>query len=226
MLKRHGGAGIERGIALLRPRHSVLLYSIAIAILLLTAPFSRASAHDPGLSTLDIRPTSDRITADLTLARTDIANLCALDTDGDGSVSRSELEAAMPLLKPIAARSLEIEQDGQMLEQAEVFVDLSEGDAIRFRLVFSRPVGRLLHVTSTLLKRLPLGHRQFLTLHDQAGRMVRNSMLDAGNGTWETDLQELAPPQATSTFGRFLLLGIEHILTGYDHLLFLVALLL
>jgi len=35
-----------------------------------------------------------------------------------------------------------------------------------------------------------------------------------------------APPQTTSAFGRFFALGVHHIWTGYDHLLFLLAVLL
>ncbi len=60
-------------------------------------------------------------------------------------------------------------------------------------------------------------------------KLIRNNkeiarqFLTGDNNQFVFDLQDLQTP---SSFGQFLLLGIEHIIFGYDHLLFLLALLL
>jgi hydrogenase/urease accessory protein HupE len=47
-----------------------------------------------------------------------------------------------------------------------------------------------------------------------------------GSDARETSIEVAAPAQASRGAGSFFPLGIEHILTGYDHLLFLLALIL
>jgi hydrogenase/urease accessory protein HupE len=52
-------------------------------------------------------------------------------------------------------------------------------------------------------------------------------MLDASNNMIEASLRR--EPRSTTafySFARFLVLGVEHILTGYDHLVFLIGLLI
>jgi hydrogenase/urease accessory protein HupE len=51
-------------------------------------------------------------------------------------------------------------------------------------------------------------------------------MLDATAGAFEISLAELAPTSGMTSFQQFLILGIEHILAGYDHLAFLFGLLI
>jgi hydrogenase/urease accessory protein HupE len=52
-------------------------------------------------------------------------------------------------------------------------------------------------------------------------------MLDAQHNTASITLPSATASKSSShTFGRFLLLGIEHIATGYDHLVFLFGLLI
>jgi hypothetical protein len=111
---------------------------------------------------------------------------------------------------------------------------------LRFRPAIPGPTT----IRSGLLARLPRGHRQFVTVEDQRGQKLQERMLDAAHDslaldlpTREVDLR--ARPQVTSItsapsnesrlksggVASFLSLGVHHILTGYDHLLFLFALL-
>ncbi len=230
-VQRHEKAGLDRGANLQPPNRSVPLHSILIAIFLLTLSTSRASAHDPGLSSLAIRPTPDGVAAVLTFSRADIESLSApsprflMDTDGDGQVSPAEFSVALPALTSLARRILEIEGDRQTMARREVSVALSDSDAVQFRFSFSGPHESHLRVSSTLLAQLPFGHRQFLVVQDHGGGALRQTMLDASGGVWEAELNDLPAFQAKPVFSQFLVLGVEHILTGFDHLLFLVALL-
>jgi hydrogenase/urease accessory protein HupE len=85
-----------------------------------------------------------------------------------------------------------------------------------------------------VLAGMPFGHRMMLAL-DNAPEPV--GLLDARHQTWEVpsriDTGSSSSPSATTltmpvrvSWFSFVLLGIEHILTGFDHLCFLLALLL
>jgi hydrogenase/urease accessory protein HupE len=82
-----------------------------------------------------------------------------------------------------------------------------------------------------LIAELPFGHRQVLTFRDAAGVPKVSQLLAAGHAPAQIPLPGSASepqpraPEQTSLSG-FFLLGMEHILIGYDHLLFLFALLL
>ena len=84
------------------------------------------------------------------------------------------------------------------------------------------------------LNKLPAGHKQFVTIKDASGHGLGEKMLSQSDSSFTLTLPAASQgTQSTnsestksSTFTEFLLLGIEHILTGYDHLLFLFSLLI
>jgi hydrogenase/urease accessory protein HupE len=85
---------------------------------------------------------------------------------------------------------------------------------------FGGAVFSSLEIQSKLIASLPLGHRQYLQVKNSAGETVFEGLLSA--------VADRATAQFTVTdaFANFLvLLGLKHILTGYDHLLFLFGLL-
>jgi len=85
-------------------------------------------------------------------------------------------------------------------------------------------------VRSKWLSLLPPGHRQFMSIERADGVVLAEELLSANSDsvTIQTDLAK-ADPAATasrSSFVDFLLMGVKHIWTGYDHLLFLFGLLI
>jgi hydrogenase/urease accessory protein HupE len=70
---------------------------------------------------------------------------------------------------------------------------------------------------------LPPGHRQYMAVRDQRGNLLSERMLAAKANALEIDA---VPAAASRSFREFLTLGVEHILTGYDHLVFLLGLLI
>src|SRR5262245_32211283 len=73
---------------------------LIVLVSLLTA--SRSVAHDPGLSTGQLRILPDRISTELTFARADIESLIQLDADRDRRISPQELDSARPALEKLA----------------------------------------------------------------------------------------------------------------------------
>jgi hydrogenase/urease accessory protein HupE len=186
-----------------------------------------ARAHDPGLSLAEFRFEPGRLSLYLTFARADIESLLTLDIDKDGQVSQSEFLDLQADLDSLASEAIEIHIDGQRLQTQTVVAQLGESNAIHFRLEFLLPAGSKLHLNSHVLGRLPEGHRQFLSLRDERGKLVAERMLDAPSATVVIDLSGLASSATgLQSFREFLVLGVEHILTGYDHLVFLFGLLI
>jgi hypothetical protein len=79
-------------------------------------------------------------------------------------------------------------------------------------------------VTSDIPKQLSRGHRQLLTITVN-GRPAGEGMLDADSTSLAVDLVAAAPSRARQAWS-FVIVGIQHILSGYDHLMFLAGLIL
>ncbi|HYV13630.1 MAG TPA: HupE/UreJ family protein [Pyrinomonadaceae bacterium] len=157
-------------------------------------------AHDPGLSAVEVRVLPDRIVAEVSFARVDV------DSN-------------------IAERLLEIKAGEQTLKLRNVTVQTPDTNSIHFILEFQNSSAAELHLTAVGLERLPRGHKQFLSVRDSAGRLLAERMLSAEAKDLTITL-ETNSGSSSERFFRFLTLGIEHIFTGYDHLAFLLAVLL
>jgi hypothetical protein len=135
----------------------------------------------------------------------------------------------------IAARLYEVMGDSQPLAAERVELRL-DGVDFEFALVYPHPTGSLLHLRAVYLETPDATGVAPLVLVDENGQQLSSALLSksqnsvtvalasAGNTpAAKLDITARAPPP---TFREFLLLGIEHILTGFDHLLFLGALLI
>jgi hydrogenase/urease accessory protein HupE len=99
---------------------------------------------------------------------------------------------------------------------------LPDGDGVIFRSTFScRNVSGDIIYSSTVLTATDPGARQIVLIGE--GAAAPQALLDASNT--KVTLSAPAPP-LTSTMQRYLLTGIEHIFLGYDHVAFLVAIVL
>src|SRR5262245_44405760 len=193
-------------------------------IILLLAASSSVFAHDPGLSALDLKIDGEKLNANLTLARSDIEAMASIDENRDGQVTPNELNMARARLDAIGRDALEITIDGRRLVPSEIVVTADNSNAIHFRIGFDNATGAKLILRSALIGKLAFGHKQFLTLRGDSNLAKGARLLDAKNDLYELDL--VAITEKPQTFFGFLKLGIEHILIGFDHIAFLLALLL
>jgi hydrogenase/urease accessory protein HupE len=189
---------------------------LAIALLLLGTISSRA--HDPGLSSAKLVWQGDSLHATLTFAPGDI------DAISDGSkLNGGQLTA-------FAYESLEVWFDGNLAKPTSATARTLANKDVEFQLIFPAPasVPAKVRVRSTLLDRLPFGHRQYFSFVGANGLTLAEKLL---NGDANEVTAPIAPSFITAApvshpFSEFLVMGIKHILTGYDHLLFLFALLI
>jgi hydrogenase/urease accessory protein HupE len=108
---------------------------------------------------------------------------------------------------------------------------LDEQDNFHIQLTFpgERPTRMLLR--ATLFSHLPANHLEYVGIHEADWRLLGYRMLNARDNSVALTLPGGASTGSTSearvnSFGGFLLLGVKHIWTGYDHIMFLFALLL
>jgi hydrogenase/urease accessory protein HupE len=127
--------------------------------------------------------------------------------------ARRDLE----LLTPFDPKEL-LELDG--VPPASVHLDAAASDGIHYSLRFDSARPHELRVP--VLSKLARGHRQYVAVRDVQGKIVAQGLLGAA----VPGLTVPATRVASFAARRFVVLGIEHILTGWDHLLFLLALLL
>ncbi len=206
---------------------------IVSALLIIIAAAAAAFAHDPGLSAAVLKLEAGRVDAHLTFARADIETLIApvlLDADRDGKVSQAEFDQAKPRLQSLAAEAIAVSIAGHIVETRLTGVEIDDSNGVHFRYSFAQPANaesQTFTFQSTLLGRLARGHRQYLELLNGSDKMIGSRLLEASANTYEPSAAVLAEAaDRPQTFWQFFKLGVEHILTGFDHLAFLFALLL
>jgi len=184
-----------------------------------------AIAHRPGESYLNLKLEDDRLSGQLDLSLRDLEMAIGLDSDGDGSVTWAELQDRQRAIAAYALSRLKLRVNG--IEVACVVTNSQVAqypDGIYAVVAFEgggfrRP--RELELEYRLLfDRLPL-HRGLVNLAWGERELV--SILSPGNFRQRFDLAEAGLGREFLAFGRE---GIWHIWLGYDHVLFLVALLL
>ena len=177
-----------------------IVAGIVAGILVLVLPGS-AQAHDPGLSAVEVRILADRIVAEVSFAPTDLQGV-----------------------QQRASSFLTIYDNERLLELRSVSRSSPDPNSVHFLFEFSNPKATALKISAPVLADLPRGHKQFCSVYDENNSALAERMLTADATDLTVDLR--------STFANnrsllsFVFLGIEHILTGYDHLAFLLALLL
>ena len=209
-----------------------LLHSVLIAGGALLAA-ATLRAHDPGLSTLHLVARDGAVEFVLQFAPGDAAYVAPLDGDGDGRVTRAEFEAARPALGQTVARWAALRPASSPFQPMSAQFEERDNNVLFRALLPEAPAGAWTLFLPRLIE-LPPGHRQLVTVVGRSGAVIAEQMLDASQPwlafSWSAaplaHAGATAPAPAPSTFTAFLKLGVEHILLGFDHLLFLAGLLL
>ncbi len=194
-----------------------------LVLLLLAACAGRVLAHNPMTSWAVARLHADRIELEVELSAESAWALA-----GGASDSPPDVASALPRLKGLAPSLYKISSGGRELTPSSADVELREEDGVGFLLVYPRPADGPLRFDAAFLKKLPADHRTALTLKNADDKVLRTEVLTAASESLEAagaDSTSTAAARPSSSFWSFLKLGVEHILTGYDHLLFLFGLL-
>jgi hypothetical protein len=190
-----------------------------------------AFAHDPGFSTATLRLDTNRLEAVLVFSIIDTKELVDLDKNQDGKLSKEELDQGAAELQTMAPGALDVKFDGQLVKPTEFRCHFDASDNATVYLSFPVQSFSNLVVRSKWLAMLQPGHKQYLTIQNPDGQELADPRLLSANSdsvTIQMDLTEPKPPSETkkTPFAEFLRMGVRHIWTGYDHLLFLFGLLI
>jgi hypothetical protein len=184
-----------------------------------------ALAHKPSDSYLSLDWQGDRLTAQWDIALRDLEAAIGLDADGDGQITWGELRQRHADIASHALSHLVVTADGQpcRARPGDQQVDEhTDGAYTVLPFTLDCPAGaRALTLRYTLFADIDPSHRGLLRLTDASG--TRSAVLDP-NGPEQRF--ERAAGGAGSTFVQFLREGVWHIWIGFDHILFLLSLLL
>jgi hydrogenase/urease accessory protein HupE len=192
-------------------------------------PF-HAQAHDPGLSSARVTVGNQQIDVLLGFAQRDVQSILAAGTNSADIDTSKGFAAIHSELESVATNELSLYWGKQRAIPNQTTVQRKDAQNIEISLRFQRPNSGQVRLMSTLFERLPLGHREFLSIQTTSGTILGEIMLSAQENSLQFDLPAVSESAADSnknhTFFAFLKLGVEHIWLGVDHLLFVFGLLL
>ncbi|HVH45936.1 MAG TPA: HupE/UreJ family protein [Labilithrix sp.] len=194
-----------------------------------------AAAHTIGLSTGEYTARGSSLVGKLAFARAEVAALApALDANRDGHLTPAEVQAGRSLLLTKVLDRISVTSNGAACTATVTDAGLMEQDGLllsgRWDCASS---DHPFEVDLLLLGDLARGHRHIArtvtggTTHDEVLDATQRNLPVAPEPASGAMGTEARPEPASGQGGwRLFVMGLEHILTGYDHLLFLLGLVL
>jgi hypothetical protein len=197
-------------------------FMVRVAIVVFVLTPATANAHAVGISRGEYELRGNAVSASLVFARPEIATIApAVDADHDGIISERELENARPQLDAAIVSRIRVSDATAECHGRLTATSLTEEDGLSIHAVFdcaSAPASAV--VTLGFLDSLSHGHRHLAAVASSASRTVLYAGHDRIDVTAAGSIEADLAAEAWSLFR----LGIVHILTGYDHLVFLFGL--
>jgi hydrogenase/urease accessory protein HupE len=184
-----------------------------------------ARAHQVNLSTARLAFANDRTVAvEVALKGSDVDRLVGTkvyDAKEDAVDPATVAASAPRILAYLAAHLAVTSADGTACRAGDAAI-IADGDGVIFRNTFScsHVAGDIVYHSTVLTEKDPTARQVVLIAQ---GNREAQALLDASN----TTVTLSAPlPSLISTMQRYLVTGIEHIFLGYDHIAFLIAVVL
>ena len=196
-----------------------------LALILLLAP-GVSHAHKPSDSYLTLFADGQSLRGQWDIALRDLEYAIGLDADGDGAITWRELKAKQADLDSYALARLTLQADGKpcRLAPTEHLVDEHTDGAyavLRFKAQCESPSHRTITVEYGLFFDLDPTHRGLLRV--DLGKGSKTGILSPERPRLEIGAETRS---ALEQFGDYVGEGVWHIWIGFDHILFLVSLLL
>lgn len=185
-----------------------------------------ASAHSQSYSYLTVQLSEQNVTGNLSVAVRDLELLYGLDSDGDGKITWGEVRRRENSLASDVLSQISIGRAGKacQLTPYRLLTEAHGGEIyIVFPLSAECPAsGSPLSIGYRLLYHVDAQHRTFVTV--ASGNRRQTSVLAPGGGDLLYSAEESSHPldQLVDFIGH----GARHIWIGYDHILFLITLLI
>jgi len=196
-----------------------------VGLVLLLVCASIAHAHKPSDSYLTITQSADGFSGRWDIALRDLDFALGLDADGDGAITWGEVRAKHAEIAAYAGSRLRLsagEQDCRISVGAQMLENHTDGTYSVLPLAIGcAGSATQLGVGYTLFADVDPQHRGLLNLRAQG--LARTAVLDPQAPPQRFDL---AQANRWAQFADYLREGVWHIWIGFDHILFLLSLLL
>ena len=196
-----------------------------IAVALALAGLAPAHAHKPSDSYLALTVAEDKISGQWDIALRDLDFAIGLDADGNGEITWGEVRVKHAEIAAYALARLAVRSDGApctIESGAQLIDDHTDGAYTVLPLTLRCPgAPAQLTIDYTLFADLDPQHRGLLNL--QALGLTRAAVLGPQAQTQTFELKSVSRWSQFIDYGRE---GVWHIWIGFDHILFLLALLL
>ena len=184
-----------------------------------------AHAHKPSDSYLTLKVGEDRITGQWDIALRDLDFAIGLDSNGDGDITWGEVRAKHAEIAAYALARLNVRGDEApcAIVPGEQLIDKHTDGAytvLTLRVDCPKPPSTLA-LTYRLFADLDPQHRGLLNLESHG--QTRTAILGPQEPTQSFELKTFSWLDQSLAYGRE---GVWHIWIGYDHILFLLSLLL
>jgi hypothetical protein len=200
---------------------------LAIAILWALLASHPAHAHDPFEVTTDAHIAGAVLQLHTTLSLLTAGRVC-LPARGRAPLLAAEFPAQRAALESCARDFFRVTEAGAPLAPTTIAIALTVEDDLDVRVSYPRPTRSPLHFDALFLRHLTQPSAGVVLTVTGQRAFLGQQVLRAESPTLEVSLEPDAAsaPAPSPSFRQFFALGVRHILTGYDHLLFLFALLL
>ncbi len=195
---------------------------LAVCVSILTCGVAHAHANGTSYLSIVADDGSDSLVATWDIAAADLQLPLELDADGDGVFTASEVLARRPAIVRFATSRLDIRRGGDNCQLSDGELKTNQRGLAMFislQLNGVCPLGGPVEVSTSLFFGSP-GYSALLDVRTAHGRFP--TVLSFGSATWT----EPPAPSVLDTLLRFLREGVWHVLIGYDHVAFLLLLLL
>ena len=204
---------------------------IGLIALLLGTMLSARSAHAHGLNTsyTTITVLPERLSVVFAFTLVDMDAHFHINANGDAVISQEELHAAVPAMYEYFEAHATLTMDGSKVhlqrEQATLTEDAANQEFVN--LAFSAPLHTKPSAVFVAFDLSPFelfGQTYTNLVKVVAGDRIQQAIVSLDNRRQQFLLAEEPPLRAQ--LGQFTLLGIKHIFLGYDHIMFLLALII
>jgi len=194
-----------------------------ICILLLLCAALPARAHQPSVSIAELDVRGERVIGRLRFAAADLGTVIHLERAADGSYTQRGIDAVLPALVHLTLDDYSLgTPDGRCRLDPATRAEIEESDGVVVSGTWTCPTPvEALRARVGFLDVFATGHVHIAKI-SFAGDQVSQRVVEADAPGFEVERRIGFWVAAR----RFLQLGIEHIFTGYDHIAFLIGLLL
>ena len=200
-------------------------FSVALLFLFVMLPFRSASAHKPSDSYLKIRASEPILSIQWDIALKDLDFKIGLDTNQDGEITWGEVKSRREAIEAHALAHLKITADGQpcQLQMVDLLISQHSDGAYAALIIATN--------TSSEVEKLDIEYSLFFDVDPTHRGLVlfSNAVATSTHVLSPTDpVVEIQTSEANvfHTFLEFVREGVWHIWIGFDHILFLISLLL